>query len=57
MENINALLIEKGIAKAERFNELTRIAQNQLKTLDKINLIKSLKKESDRTYIEAQKKK
>ena len=55
MENINAVLIEKGIDKVERFEELTRIAQNQLKTLDDINLIKSLKKKSDQTYIEAHK--
>lgn len=53
MENINALLIEKGIDKLERLEELKRLSKKQLKTLKAISLIKSVKKDSNTTYIDA----
>lgn len=56
MENINALLIEKGIEKFKRLEELDRLSQKQLKSLNSTDLIKSLKKETDMTYIDAEKK-
>ncbi len=56
MENINALLIEKGIGKLKRLEELGRLSQKQLKSLNSADLIKSLKKETDMTFIDAEKK-
>jgi len=56
MENINAVLIEKGIDKSERLVELTRLSKKQLKTLDTASIIKSIKRESDTTYIDVEKK-
>lgn len=56
MENINAVLIEKGIDKAERLKELSRLSNKQLKTLDAASIVKSIKKEDDTTFINVQKK-
>ena len=56
MENINSVLIEKGIEKSERLIELRRLSKKQLKTLDTTSIIKSIKKEDDTTYIDAEKK-
>ncbi len=56
MENINAILIEKGVVKLERLEELSRLSEKQLKSLNATDLIKSLKKETDTTYIDAEKK-
>jgi len=57
MENINSILIERKMSKADRLKELQRIAAKQLKTFDSANFIKSIKRDSDRTYIDAEKKK
>ena len=57
LENINALLIERSVEKLARMNELGRIANKQLKTLNSDDLIKSLKKKDDSTFIDAVKKK
>ena len=56
LENINALLIEKSIGKENRFIELERIAEKQLKLLTTENNIKSLKREDKQTYIQAEQK-
>lgn len=56
LENINALLIEKTMSKDVRFKELERIASKQMKLLNDENMIKSIKKEDDQTYIKASKK-
>jgi len=57
MENINSILIERKMSKADRLKELQRIAAKQLKTFDSANFIKSIKRDSNRTYIDAEKKK
>lgn len=56
MENINAVLIEKGVDKSERLKELIRLSKKQLKALDSVRIIKSIKKENDKTYIDAKNK-
>lgn len=57
MENINAVLIEKEIDKSEKLKELSRLSKKQLKTLDTASIIRSIKKEDDTTYLDAEKKK
>jgi len=44
LENLNAVMISNNIDKAIRFEQLTKVAQSQLKTLDGKDFIKSLKK-------------
>jgi len=44
MENLNALMIEQKINKSERFNQLKKIANAQLETLNSKDFIKSLKR-------------
>ena len=56
MENINAVLIEKGVDKSERLKELIRLSKKQLKTLNAVSIIKSIKRKNDKTYIDAKKK-
>jgi hypothetical protein len=56
LENINALLIEKSVVKDRRFKELARVALKQLKLLNANNAIKSIKRDDDQTYINAEKK-
>lgn len=55
MENINAVLIEKGLDKSDRLDELSRLAQKQLQTLDASSILKSIKREDNMTYIDAEK--
>ncbi len=52
LENINALLIEQKIAKEERFKQLNRIARTQLTALDGKDFMKSIKRLSEKTYLE-----
>ncbi len=56
LENLNALMIEQNIEKAERYNQLKKIAISQLKTLNSKDFIKSLKRLNDKTYPDEQKK-
>jgi len=56
MENINAVLIEKGVDKVDRLKELSRLSKKQLRTLDTVSVIRSMKRESDETYIESKNK-
>ncbi len=52
LENINALLIEQKIAKEERFKQLNRIARAQLTALNGKDFMKSIKRLSQKTYLE-----
>ncbi len=56
LENLNAVMISNGLSKNERFKQLLVVAKSQLKILDGKNFIKSLKKLSDETYVDEQKK-
>jgi hypothetical protein len=57
LENLNAILIERKENKEDRFNQLMKIAKSQLATLDDKDFIKSIKKLSQTTYLDAGKKK
>ena len=56
LENINALLIEQKTEKDLRFERLTTIAQSQLQILDSQDSLKSLKRLTNSTYPDAQKR-
>lgn len=55
IESLNSTLIQNGIGKKERLKILRSTVIEQKKSLGQIDIIKSLKKESDSTFIEAQK--
>ena len=57
LENVNAILIERKENKEDRFIQLRNIAKSQLATLDSKDFIKSIKKLSETTYLDAGKKK
>lgn len=50
MESINAMMIKQGIEKKDRFANLIEMATSQLKVLNEIDIIKSIKYESIQTY-------
>lgn len=52
LESLNSTLIKNGIPKKERFKVLALTASDQLQSLDKLDLAKSIKKISDSTYID-----
>jgi len=56
LENLNALMIERNIDKIERFNQLKKTALSQIDTLDNKDFIKSLKKLTDKTFIDEEKR-
>jgi len=56
LESLNSELIKSGVNKSIRFQNLQRIAKQQLEILDKTDMIKSIKKQTDSTYIDEQKK-
>ncbi len=56
LETINAEMIKHGTSKEIRFNKLREIAQYQMNILNDKNLLKSLKKFSEETYIKEQKR-
>jgi len=56
LETANAELVKQGISKKLRFKQLQEIAQYQLKIMSKTNLTKSIKRLTDKTYIEEQKR-
>lgn len=56
LENINALMISQAIEKNERFKQLRQIANSQLETLDSKDFIRSLKRLSEKTYLDIKKK-
>lgn len=55
LENINSILIRNQIDKPERFRQLRDIVQVQLKSLDELDFMKTLKKVSDDIYIDNKK--
>ena len=54
LESINSLLIKKGLSKGERLKILIQTAKEQKDTLDKIDYMRSIKKASADTYLQAQ---
>lgn len=56
LESLNSELIKGGVEKRIRFNNMHRIAKQQLEILKKSDILKSIKKQSDSTYIDEQKK-
>ena len=49
-------MIEQNIVKKERFNQLRKTAISQLDTLNSKDFIKSLKRLSDKTYPDEERK-
>jgi hypothetical protein len=56
IESLSSTLIANNISKANRLRILSQTVQEQRKTLDEIDIVKSLKKESETTYIDAKNK-
>jgi len=56
LESMNAQFIKDGIPIDQRFDKLKPIAKDQLSILNNQNSIKSLKKISELTYVDAEKK-
>jgi len=54
LESLNAEMIKLGGSKSQRFNILKNAAKEQLEQLKNYDIIKSVRKQSDTTYIEAQ---
>ncbi|MCX6319175.1 MAG: KilA-N domain-containing protein [Bacteroidetes bacterium] len=57
MESLNSILIKNGLTKKDRFKILRETVIDQKRTLDSIDIAKSIKKETHTTYIEHQQKK
>lgn len=53
LESLNAQLIKRGQSKQRRFLLLRDIAKDQLSQFEKIDFIKSIKKQSSTTYLDA----
>jgi hypothetical protein len=56
LESLNSILIKNGLSKKDRFKILRETAIDQKKTLDSIDILKTIKKENDSTFIDHQKK-
>ena len=54
LESLNATLVKNGLPKKERAKILIETAKEQKKILDDVDFIKSIKKTSETTYLEAQ---
>jgi hypothetical protein len=52
IESMNAEMIRKGVSKADRFRQLSEIADYQLSVLNENDSLKALKKLSDDIYLE-----
>jgi hypothetical protein len=52
LESFNSELIKSKLDKQTRFNNLYRIAKQQLEILNQKDFIKSVKKISDNTYLD-----
>lgn len=55
IENLNSIFIKQGIDKKTRMRILSISAQEQKNILDKIDILKSIKKQTETTFIEAHK--
>ncbi len=51
LENLNALMIERGLDKRERYLQLKNVAQKQLSILNDKDFIRSVKKMNETTYL------
>lgn len=56
LESLNSILIKNGLPKKDRFKILRETVIDQRKTLDSMDIIKTLKKENNTTFIDHQKK-
>jgi hypothetical protein len=56
LESLNSILIKNGLPKKDRFKILKETAIDQKKTLDSLDVVKTLKKDNDNTFIESQRK-
>ena len=56
LESMNAEMIKSNIPKIDRFKKLKNVANYQLNILSEKNLLKSIKKLTDETYINYGKK-
>lgn len=56
LESLNSILIKNGLPKKDRFKILRETVTDQKKTLDSIDFLKTIKKESDSTFVDNQKK-
>jgi len=56
MESLNATLIQQGVEKKERFNIISKIAEEQRELLDNYDYMKSIKKLSKKTYTQLEHK-
>lgn len=56
LESLNAEIIKLDIPKQQRFNILKKTAKEQLGQFSKLDIIKAVRKENEKTYIEAQEK-
>ena len=54
LESLNATLVKNGLSRKERAKILFETAKEQKKILDDVDFIKSIKKTSETTYLEAQ---
>lgn len=54
LESLNSILIKNGVSKKDRFKILRETVNDQKKTLDSIDIIKTLKKNNDSTFIDYQ---
>ncbi len=52
LESLNSMLIKNGIDKQTRYQMLCNTVKEQRAAFDKVDFMKSIKKESDRTYID-----
>jgi hypothetical protein len=57
LESVNAILIRNRIEKSERFKQLKQMVTIQLKSLDSMDFMKSIKKMSDDSYVKEIKQK
>ncbi|MEP7163107.1 MAG: KilA-N domain-containing protein [Ferruginibacter sp.] len=55
IESFNSILIKNGVPKKDRFKILRETVIDQRKTLDSIDMVKTIKKESNTTFIDHQK--
>lgn len=56
LESLNSILIKNGLPKKDRFKILRETVTDQKKTLDSIDIVKTIKKETNSTFIDYQKK-
>jgi len=54
LESLNSTLIKNSISKSQRYKILKQTVEEQKATLDKIDIVKSVKKLSNSTFIEVQ---